>query len=300
MAYEKMRRSAQRARSSGRFRCRAAVRLALALITLLSACGKDPEQRVVAHVGQTVLTVQELTASLPNIADSEFSRLQRERFVQQWLEAELLYQQAVKEKIDRRPDVRRDLEKLRKDYIVSSFLAEQVDEPVQVSDAELQEYYQKNQDEFEVAQDLYQLDMILVETAAQAKEVRDRLVAGEEFSLLAKEKSIDHNREQGGAWGPVPLQQLAPALATVVAKMKVQEISQPVKSSMGYHIIHLGEMVKKGQVRSYEQVRETILPRLRAQKREQMYQKLIARLSEQVDLGIDRGEWSMEEESKKQ
>lgn len=300
MAYDKARSSQEQVKTSVWFRFRAAWCLAFALISLLAACSRDPEQRVVAHVGQTVLTAQELTAALPNIADSEFSRLQQERYVQQWLEAELLYQQAMKEKIDRRPDVRRDLEKLRKDYIVSAFLREQVDEQVQVSDAEQQEYYQKNQDEFEVVQDLYQLHMILVETLAQAKEVRDRLVAGEDFSLVAKEKSIDHNREQGGAWGLVPLQQLAPALASVVAKMKVQEISQPVKSSLGYHIIHLGEMFKKGQVRSYDQVREAILPRLRAQKREQVYQKLIARLSEQVDLGIDRGDWSMEEESKKQ
>ncbi len=300
MAYENMRSSPERTNASDRFRFRAVLWPAFALISLLAACSKDPEQRVVAHVGQTVLTAQALTAALPNIADSEFSRLQGERFVQQWLESELLYQQAVKEKIDRRPDVRRALEKLRKEYIVSAFLAEQIDEQVQVSDAELQEYYQKNQDEFQVAQDLYQLDMILVETAAQAKEVRDRLVAGEDFSVVAKEKSIDHNREQGGAWGLVPLQQLAPALASVVAKMKVQEISLPAKSSLGYHIIRLGEMVKKGQVRSFDQVREAILPRMRAQKREQMYQKLIARLSEQVDFGIDRGDWSLEEESKKQ
>jgi len=300
MAYEKLCSALARAKSSRRFRFRTAWSLAFALSSLLAACNKNPQQRVVAHVGQTVLTVQELTAALPNITDSEFSRLQGERFVQQWLEAELLFQQAVKEKMDQRPDVRRDLEKLRKDYIVSAFLREQVDEQVQVSEDELREYFRKNQDEFEATQDLYQLDMILVESLAQAKEVRDRLVSGEDFSRVAKEKSIDHNREQGGAWGLVSLQQLAPALASVVAKMKVQEISQPVKSSLGYHIIHLGELVKKGQVRSFDQVREAILPRMRAQKREQMYQKLIARLSEQVDLGIDRRDWSMEEELKKQ
>ncbi len=299
MTNDKARDLQERTESSSRFRFRAACLSALALISLLAACSKDPEQRAIAHVGQTLLTAQELTAALPNIADSDFSRLQRERYVQQWLEAELLYQQAVKEKIDQRADVRRDLEKLRKDYIVSVFLAEQIDEQLQVSDDELQEYYHKNQDEFAVAQDLYQLEMILVETLAQAKEVRDRLVAGEDFSLVAKEKSIDQNREQGGAWGLVPLQQLAPALASVVVKMKVQEISQPVKSSLGYHIIRSGGMVKKGQVRPYDQVREAILPRLRAQKREQVYQKLIAHLSEQVDLGVDRSDWAMEEESKK-
>ncbi|NLP11396.1 hypothetical protein GX408_13460 [bacterium] len=299
MAYDNAAGSPVRAESSGWFRTKTVRCLALVLISLLAACSKGPQQQVIAHVGQTVLTAQQLTAALPSIADSAFSRLQRERYVQQWLEAELLYQQAVKEKIEQRPDVRRDLEKLRKDYIVSVFLRKRLDEQVQVSDAELLEYYQKNQDEFKVDQDFYQLDMILVETLAQAKEVRDRLAAGEDFSQVAKEKSIDHKREQGGAWGLVPLQQLAPALASVVTKMKMQEISRPVKSSLGYHIIRTGEIVKKGQVRPYEQVRETILPRLRAQKGEQVYQKLIARLSEQVDLGIDWSEWSMEEELEK-
>ncbi|HPN33824.1 MAG TPA: peptidyl-prolyl cis-trans isomerase [bacterium] len=290
MAYDRACGPQKRDKFLSRFCSRTVWCLATAVISLLAACSKDQGQQVIAHVGKSVLTAQDLTDALPEIKDSAFSRLQQERYVQQWLEAELLYQQALKEKIDRRPDVRRDLEKLRKDYIVSVFLAERVDQQVQVSEAELQDYYQKNQEEFEVAEDLYQLDMILVETLAQAKEVRDRLVAGEDFSLVAKEKSIDHNRELGGAWGLVPLQQLTPALASVVAKMKVQDISQPVKSSLGYHIIRLGEMLKKGQVRSYDQVREAILPRERAQKREQVYQKLIAHLSEQVDLGIDRGE----------
>ncbi len=71
-----------------------------------------------------------------------------------------------------------------------------------------------------------------------AKTVRARLEAGEDFAKLAREVSDDPSAKQnGGDLGSFSRAQMVPAFAEAAFALKVGELSQPVKSPFGYHII---------------------------------------------------------------
>jgi len=250
-------------------------------------CKNGKNQQVIAHVGQAQLTMDELKTSVPLMEDEKLNRLLVERYVQRWLEGELIYQQAIKEKINRQPAVQQQLQKMQKEYIVSTYLSDHIDRQIQVNEDELQDYYRQNQDEFKAEEDLFQVNLILVTTLPQARELHHRLLNGEEFAAVAQSQSIDHTGSQGGKLGYVPLRRLSPLLAAAVGKLSVNELSRPIKSELGYSIVRVQAILKKGQVQPLELVREIAMQRMRAKKQEIMYQKLITHLGDQVDLGTN-------------
>lgn len=83
---------------------------------------------------------------------------------------------------------------------------------------------------------------ILVPTEDDAKKVEARLKAGEDFAKVAKEVSKDPgSADQGGDLGWFTKDRMVKEFADAAFNMKPGEISQPVKSQFGYHVIKLEE-----------------------------------------------------------
>ena len=79
---------------------------------------------------------------------------------------------------------------------------------------------------------------ILVDTEAEALDVLARLDAGEDFAALAVELSTDPGSgAQGGDLGCVPPAQWVPEFAAALIELEVGEISEPVASQFGAHVI---------------------------------------------------------------
>ena len=101
----------------------------------------------------------------------------------------------------------------------------------------LYEYVTKN---IATEQDMVWARHILVATEDEAKAVRARLEAGENFATLAAELSSDtSNNTNGGDLGWIYRGQMVAEFDDAIWSMKVGEISQPVKTSFGYHIIQV-------------------------------------------------------------
>jgi peptidyl-prolyl cis-trans isomerase D len=80
---------------------------------------------------------------------------------------------------------------------------------------------------------------ILVADEATAKTVLERLNAGESFAALAKESSLDGTKDTGGDLGWFARKRMVAEFEQAAFALKVGEISQPVQSQSGFHIIQV-------------------------------------------------------------
>lgn len=122
----------------------------------------------------------------------------------------------------------------------------------------------------------------LAKAKARAEELRGMVTGGKEFADIAKEYSDDiGSRAEGGATGLFGKGVMAPEFEQAVFSMKPGDISDPVKTDFGYHVIRLTE-IKPEAVTAYAEVRGEIEQRLRREKAEEMYFEAAERFSETV------------------
>ena len=109
----------------------------------------------------------------------------------------------------------------------------------QVSDDEIKQYFEDNKEQFSKRDASH----ILVEDEETAKEIKKKLDEGEDFAKLAKEYSKDTaNAEKGGELGSFAKGQMVKEFEDAVFSLKEGEISGPVKTQFGYHIIKLNKI----------------------------------------------------------
>ena len=78
---------------------------------------------------------------------------------------------------------------------------------------------------------------VLVEKFSKAQELREDLQAGENFENLARQFSTCSSKKKGGNLGEFSKGDMVPEFWNACTKLKIGEISQPVKSKFGYHVI---------------------------------------------------------------
>ncbi|AZV80016.1 peptidylprolyl isomerase [Parasedimentitalea marina] len=110
--------------------------------------------------------------------------------------------------------------------------------------------------------DEFNASHILVETEEDALSVKAELDAGADFSTLAKERSTGPSGPSGGSLGWFSKGRMVPEFETAVLTLKSGEISAPVKTQFGWHVIILNER-RKSAAPEFEAVREELATKLR-------------------------------------
>ena len=101
-------------------------------------------------------------------------------------------------------------------------------------DQDPRKYFDTNKDKFAAAC----VSHVLVADEATAVKARARIVAGEDFAKVAKELSTDPgSKDAGGVLPCGPVSQYVAPFAAAASTLKINELSQPVKTDFGYHIV---------------------------------------------------------------
>jgi parvulin-like peptidyl-prolyl isomerase len=150
--------------------------------------------------------------------------------------------------------------------LVSEGIYNNITGNVKVTDAEAQEYYDSNIANYKVAESR-EVRHILVKTKAEAEKLRTELVNGADFATLAKQNSLDPgSKNQGGKLTITKGQTVAP-FDKAAFSLDTNELSQPIKTQYGYHLIQPVGDVKKGSVTPFAQVKSQIRSQLLQQKK---------------------------------
>lgn len=135
---------------------------------------------------------------------------------------------------------------------------------VKVSDDELKKYYDEHKDEFSNATVWH----ILTKTPEEAKAAKDRVVKGEDFAKVAKEVSIDPSAKDNGGKMEGPLTNYVDPFREAAAKLPIGQLSDPVKSEFGYHII---KVEKRDAPDPFDKVKATLQQKLFSEKSQKFW-----------------------------
>ncbi len=157
-------------------------------------------------------------------------------------------------------------ENVRKSLLFQKIYPEVTKDVPEITDEEARAYYDANPQEFQKPE-TRQVSHILVSTEEEALQVKARLEAGEDFATVAREVSIDEGtKDQGGSLGEVPTENsgFVPEFENAMKQLQVGQISDPVQTQYGYHII-LVEAINPPGMQSFDEVRDDLKMGLKLQ-----------------------------------
>ncbi len=165
-----------------------------------------------------------------------------------------LSDQQLEQALKQQGMTQQDLRDLMREQII---VKDAVDQNLHVSDAQLQDYLNKNHALLDQPKQV-RARHILVSTLAQAQMIEGKIKSGGDFAALAKQYSSDPGtKDKGGELGFFTQGAMVKEFSDAAFSMKPGQISQPVHSPYGYHIIQVEE-IKPAQVATLANSRQKI------------------------------------------
>ena len=183
---------------------------------------------------------------------------------------------------------------LKNDLCARQWISKRIASEISVSDDECRKFYQDHSEQFFVPERLRVSHLFLAappETPAEVVETKRkaiealsvRLASGEDFGTLASESSEDEaTKFSGGDLGYFSEIRMPPDFVGAAVKLKEGEISQPIQTRLGFHILKLAE-IAPSQQRRYEEARDEIATDLANQRRVEAVKKLAVDLGSEAD-----------------
>jgi foldase protein PrsA len=160
-------------------------------------------------------------------------------------------------------------EQVREDVrasVVQSKIYEKVTAGTTVSDKDVEDYYKKNKQNY-IQPASRDVRHILVKKRALAESLYQRAKSGENFAALAKKFSTDPGTKKQGGKLPIAKGRQVPEFDKAAFALKTGEISEPVKTSYGWHIILALTGIKKQKVTPLSEVKPAIRQQLLQQEK---------------------------------
>lgn len=263
------------------------LRIGCVIILLVSLAGCGSSGKVAAVVNGQVITVEEVERRVSNLnaaARASFGN-DSNRVLEQMVTETLLLQEARRRGLDRDSEVARMMREAHRQILFGRLLEMlgQEGQPA-VTEDQIQQFYEQNPERFTQPEE-FRASHILVSDAETAQKALARVKAGESLADVAQELSTDPSRTRGGDIGFFSAGQVIPGFTEACQALKPGEISDVVKTPLGYHIILLTERRAAGQ-RPLDEVRENIRDFLGNQQRQQHVGSVIQELRAKAQINI--------------
>lgn len=167
------------------------------------------------------------------------------------------------------------LEEDIRSQLLTEGIYKKVTTDAKVTDADVKSYYEKNRANYTVPESR-SVRHILVKSKADADRIRTELVNGGDFAALAKANSIDPGSKDAGGKLTVSKGQTVAPFDKAAFSLDTNELSQPIKTQFGYHLIQPLAAVKAGSVTPFAQVKDQIKTQLESETKNTAVNKWVA------------------------
>jgi peptidyl-prolyl cis-trans isomerase C len=256
-----------------------------------------PPDRVVVAVGDVTITAaqfDQIIDALPEQYRSTARGSGRKQLADNIVRIEVLAQEGKRRKLNESL-IYRTQSLFQDANILANMTYEELGKTAKLDEADVRKYYEAHKAEFEQVHARHilirmqgsavpikpgQKDLTEAEALAKAQDLRKRIQAGEEFAGLAKQESDDAGSgANGGDLGFFRRGQMVPAFEQAAFALQPGELSEPVKSQFGYHLIK----VEAKESKSFDEVR----PELERRMRPEQAQKTAEELQKKTQVVLD-------------
>lgn len=168
------------------------------------------------------------------------------------------------------------LEKIKADLLTQVVINKLISE-VTVTDEEVKKYYDDNAEAF-VEPARVSAKHILVDSEESANEIRKEILAGLSFEDAARKYSSCPSKEQGGNLGEFSKGMMVPEFEEAAFELPIGEISVPVKTQFGYHLVQV-DSKHEGSTKSFDEVKAMVLSKLLQERQQKKYFDFLKGLS---------------------
>ena len=258
------------------------------IITISSQSGAaalaDP---VVAEIGPEKITLSQFQAELeklpPNLRQMASDKKMQKEFLEQLATSRLLYQEGVKQGLTKDPAVKSQIDEATRKIILGVLLQREIENRIQApSPKEVNQYYLTHADEF-LQEKQVKARHILLKDETEAKKVAAELQKGADFTTLARDKSSCPSAAQGGDLGFFTRNRMVKEFADAAFTLKKGEVSPPIKTKFGYHIIMIEE-IKEARAKPLDEVRTTIENKLTQESKNQIFKNYVEGLKKKFNI----------------
>lgn len=222
-----------------------------AAATTATAASADP---IVIAAGELTIRQSEFENALKTLP-AEYQQYAmgagKKQFADDYLRMKILSVQGMKAGLDKDAEVVRQLDLMRENLVANAQL-QRLEKSIVVSNEDLKKVYDSKKNEYELVGARHILiafkgspaaqpgkpELTEEQAKAKATELRKQIVAGASFEEIAKKESDDTGSgANGGELGEFNHGQMVPEFETAAFAAKVGEITEPVRTQYGYHII---------------------------------------------------------------
>ncbi|MFN0191923.1 MAG: peptidylprolyl isomerase [Aestuariivirga sp.] len=226
-------------------------------VTAAAAQDAPKEDKVIATVNGHEIRISEVQMATDDIIGQLPDLPPKLRFpfvVEYLIERHMLAQLAVKEGVAETDEYKRRLALYQAKALRDAYFFQKI-RPA-VTDEELKAAYEEESQKL-ASTERVRARHILVATEKEAESIAAKLKAGEKFEDLAKQYSLDGSKDFGGDLGYFTAPEMVAEFSKATFALKVGEMTAPVKTDFGWHIIKLEDR-KMGAAQPFDQVKPAI------------------------------------------
>ena len=240
---------------------------------------------ILATVGGQNITRADLEAlikALPPQTAAQFNSPEGiKRLLDEVIQQELIYLDAVENGLDKEPSYLEEVERV-KSGILKQYALNELLKSVTVTKEEVKDYYEANKESF-VSGGEIKASHILVNELAEAFEIKSAIEEGQSFEDAAKQYSNCPSGEAGGDLGYFSRGMMVPEFDQAAFSLDVGVLSEPVKTQFGYHLIQVTDKKASG-MKEFDEVRDKIASELMTKKQHDAFDAKIAELKGKYEI----------------
>lgn len=256
----------------------------LAAVVAVNCSKKAPPKNYIAKVNDTYLTNQQLTSLLESSGRKQY----RSEVIRNWVNRQVLYQEAEKEGITNQDLFKNKLNESRIE-LAGALLTQKVydKEKIKYDSVNVRNYFEEHKDEFKLFDNSYYLNM--VEFGSEDKAVQFRtLVLEKGWENALEIFANDHSMIKNNYQSMFNEQDIYPvSLLRVIKELYPKEVSIVVADEMGgYTVVQLINHFAKGTIPPFDAVKSKALKRLIEKRKEDVLRSYLQSLIEKYEIEI--------------